>query len=70
MTPKAEAVGLEPGTDRRLVSGAVPPPVFKTGSRAPTEGWSQPDDFHFPCIKFRGLESNQHEDVQSVSSCR
>lgn len=23
----------------------APPPVFKTGSRAPTEGWSRPDDF-------------------------
>jgi hypothetical protein len=53
MTPKAEAVGLEP------TSGVVPPPVFKTGSRAPTEGWSQPDDFRFPCSKLRGLESNQ-----------
>ncbi len=58
MTPNAEAVGLEP------TSGCSPPPVFKTGSssgRMTSVAVYQ---------KLRRLESNQHEDVQSVSSYR
>ena len=43
------------------------PTVFKTASRAPTEGWSRPDDFR---SKLRELESNQHHDVQSIASYR
>ena len=54
-TPKAEAVGLEP------TSGITPPPVFKTGSSSGRMA---------SVVKLRRLESNQHEDVQSVSSYR
>ena len=32
----------------RTPKRTMPPPVFKTGSRAPTEGWSRPDAFHVP----------------------
>ena len=52
---KAEAVGLEP------TSGCSPPPVFKTGSSSGRMA---------SIVKLRRLESNQHEDLQSVSSCR
>ena len=52
---RAEAVGLEP------TSGIWPPPVFKTGSSSGRMT---------SVVKLRGLESNQHEDVQSVSSYR
>ena len=53
---QAEAVRFE------LTSGSSPPPVFRTGPSANSDG--------FRCLKLRRLESNQHEDVQSVSSCR
>lgn len=52
---KAEAVRLE------LTSGCSPPPAFKAG---PSSGRMA------SVFKLRRLESNQHEDVQSVSSCR
>ena len=52
---QAEAVGLEP------TSGCQPPPVFKTGSSSGRMA---------SVVKLRRLESNQHEDVQSVSSYR
>ena len=52
---KAEAVGLEP------TSGYSPPPVFRTGSSSGRMA---------SVVKLRRLELNQHEDVQSVSSCR
>ena len=52
---KAEAVGLE------LTSGFRPPPVFRTGSSSGRMA---------SVVELRRLESNQHEDVQSVSSCR
>ena len=52
---KAEVVGLEP------TSGCSPPPVFKTGSSSGRMT---------SVFELRRLESNQHEDVQSVSSCR
>ena len=52
---RAEAVRLE------LTSDIAPPPVFKTGSSSGRMA---------SVIELRRLESNQHEDVQSVSSCR
>ena len=52
---EAEAVGLEP------TSGPRPPPVFKTGSSSGRMT---------SVFKLRGLESNQHQDVQSVLSYR
>ena len=55
MTPKAEAVGLEP------TSGVWPPPVFKTGSSSGRMA---------SVVKLRRLELNQHEDLQRVSSYR
>ena len=56
--PEAEVVGLEP------TSGCSPPPVFKTGS---SSGRMTSVVVY---QKLRRLESNQHEDVQSVSSYR
>ena len=52
---KAEAVRLE------LTNGCSPSPVFKTGSSSGRMA---------SIVKLRRLESNQHEDVQSVSSYR
>ena len=52
---QAETVRLE------LTSGCSPPPAFKAG---PSSGRMA------SIVKLRRLESNQHEDVQSVSSCR
>ncbi len=52
---KAEAVGLEP-TD-----GSQPSPVFRTGSSSGRMA---------SIVKLRRLESNQHEDLQRVSSYR
>jgi hypothetical protein len=54
-TINAEAVRLE------LTSGFEPPPVFKTGSSSSRIT---------SVLKLRGLESNQHQDVQSVPTCR
>ena len=53
---RAEVVGLDP------TSGCWPPPVFKTGS---SSGRMTSVVVY---RKLRRLESNQHEDVQSVSS--
>ena len=50
-----EAVGLEP------TSGFHPPPVFKTGSSSGRMT---------SVCQLRGLESNQHQNVQSVPSYR
>ena len=52
---EAEAVRLE------LTSGCSPPPVFKTGSSSGRMT---------SVSRLRGLESNQHQDVQSVLSYR
>ena len=52
---KAEAVRLE------LTNGCSPSPVFKTGSSSGRMA---------SIVKLRRLESNQHEDLQSVSSYR
>jgi hypothetical protein len=52
---KAEAVRLE------LTNGSSPSPVFKTGSSSGRMA---------SIVKLRRLESNQHEDLQSVSSYR
>ena len=52
---KAEAVRLE------LRNGFQPSPVFKTGSSSGRMA---------SIVKLRRLESNQHEDLQSVSSYR
>ena len=52
---KAEAVRLE------LTNGYSPSPVFKTGSSSGRMA---------SIVKLRRLESNQHEDLQSVSSYR
>ena len=53
--PKAEAVRLE------LTNGSSPPPAFQAGSSTTRMA---------SVVELRGLESNQHEDAQSVSSCR
>ncbi len=55
MSATAEAVGLEP------TSGSQPPPVFRTGSSSGRMA---------SVVELRRLDLNQHEDVQSVSSCR
>ena len=41
MSPRLRSGSRETRTHKRF----APPPVFKTGSRAPTVGWSQPDGF-------------------------
>ncbi len=55
---QAETVRLE------LTSGCWPPPAFKAGSSS----GRMASVFAYP--RLRGLDLNQHDDVQSVASCR
>ena len=48
-------MGLEP------TSGCSPPPAFKAGSSSGPMA---------SVVTLRGLDLNQHDDVQSVASCR